>query len=145
LKSTEFKELEKIFKSNYKWGMLYKHCILSAKKPQIKMIYKKLVCQKKSFHKLLLEQMLKKVDQEYIEKLEIECKKDLREIQQKIHPDLNRKNSLMCCEIEKRLYSSYCESLREITDGRIRALILNQKYQLKTFQPELERIEKYLI
>ncbi|PKD16220.1 hypothetical protein APR41_10560 [Salegentibacter salinarum] len=145
MKNLELKELEKIYKWNFKWGMFYKQCILSSKKPYIKNLYKKLVCQKISFHKLLMEQLLKKVDQKYLQKLDRECKNELREIHQKYHPDLNNKHSLMCCQIEKKLYSAYCESLRKITDGKIRALILNQKYQIKLLQHEMEKIEKYLI
>jgi|TARA_R110002020_G_scaffold314573_3_gene529784 hypothetical protein len=145
LKTVELKELEKIYKQNYKWGLFYKQCILSSKKPYVKDLYKKLVCQKISFHKLIIKEMLKRVDQEYLQKLDRECKNELRELQQKYHPDLNNKHSLMCCNIEKNLYSAYCESLRKITDGKIRALILNQKYQIKLLREEMVKIEKYLI
>ncbi len=145
LNQQELEDLKEIYILNYKWGVFYKQCVLTANKPFIKEIYKKLICQKKNFINLLQSQMLKKVDKDYLQKLHLECREELKVLQQKFPPELNNKHSLLCCHVEKKLHQKYCDSLGNIKDGKIRALLLSQKHQLNLILKETEKIEKYLI
>lgn len=145
MNSIELQELIKIYKLNYKWGIFYKQLVLTSKKDIEKELYKTLICQKKSFHSILSTYIEKRIKKEDFEKLQFEAKSELKKLNRKFHPELNTKNSLLCCEVEKRLFEIYCESLRKVTDGKVREILLSHKHRLADTLHETEKVRKNLI
>jgi hypothetical protein len=144
-KPSEVDYLENYYIANYTAAIYYKHAILTTKKPYLKRLFKSLYNHKKTLKNDLDKHILDARDQEYLDELIVQCKKEVVKMQRKLSSSSNLKTGRICTEMENYFVKQLKHTLSLLTDGKLRNTLLSHKHSSDSLRNQLITVSKYLI
>jgi|TARA_B100001063_G_C16686760_1_gene514775 hypothetical protein len=144
-KPSEVDYLENYYIANYTAAIYYKHAILTTKKPYLKRLFKSLYNHKKALKNDLDKHILDARDQEYLDELIVQCKKEVVKMQRKLSSSSNLKTGRICTEMENYFVKQLKHTLGLLTDGKLRNTLLSHKHSSDSLRNQLITVSKYLI
>lgn len=144
-KPSEIDYLENYYITTYTSAIYYKHSIMTTKKTFLKKLFKSLYNQKKAIKSDLDKHILEARDQDYLDELQLKCKKEVLKMDRYLRDNTNPKYGQICTKIEGRFFHHLQESLKLLTDGSLRNTLLSHKYKSQILREKLLLVNKYLI
>ncbi len=130
--------------NNLKSEAFYRQCYWHERKIYLRNLLEKLYTQKASFNRDLSQFYLNHNNQKQTGRVSL-LPKSRKSTLPKIQKQSFRRLECQCLELEQKSLKFYQNSLKQVTNGELRNIFLNHRYQIVHILENVEVMNKYII